>query len=126
MNASIGAYEVLDSGTIVILGDEDITIKLGADPLVFKFKFQQKDGESAHINFNASGLTQLDITLINFDSPTGASNSETLQVGRLGEKGQLERALHLNFALTAFGTNIKTRIMHYTFMLGAVVGPLTN
>jgi hypothetical protein len=123
-----GEYEILHSGTVLSFKDEPISFEL-AENMIVRLLFKTDPSKSNYIlSAGAYNGSQLDIDLINFDNPAGASPREPINLGHLN--GQV---LYLNFSVYTImsyheGSKpiLNARTLHYTWYTRELVRNPSN
>lgn len=115
MKIEVGKYEVISSGSIIQINDQDIKLTFADEDdtnvvLVIKFNNDSSVKEPT-TKYNALDTYHMEIIFSNFNDVTGIANTETITLGTLQKREWL-----FNYRIYAIGTLGK--LFHYTFYLG--------
>ncbi|MFZ4672524.1 MAG: DUF6864 domain-containing function [Flavobacterium sp.] len=113
MKITSGEYELLYSGTVIGINDEDISFEFPPEKASLKtiisFKTNTSEKNSS-INFELIDNKTLKIILINAESSLGTGNTNVLDIGNIDDK-----TLFFNYRIYSIKNISKT--IHYTFYL---------
>ena len=113
MKISSGNYEVISSGVVIGVKNEDISITLPQEYLNFKFIFEfieDKTQEGSPSKFEILNNETLNIKLYNLNNNITSGNTEISNLGHINN-----RELFLNYRV--LGLNELSYTLIYTFYL---------
>ena len=117
MKIKSGEYDVLYSGTVIGIKDQEVEFNFpeihASLKIIIDFKIDTSIKDSP-IKLDLPGNKTLKITLINTASSLGTGNAEVLEIGHING-----RRLYLNYRIYAI--NGISNTIHYTFYLGKEV-----
>jgi hypothetical protein len=117
MKIKSGEYEVLYSGTVIGIKEQEIEFNFpevhASLKIIIDFKIDDSIKDSP-IKIDLPGNKTLKLTLVNTASSLGTGNAEILEIGHINGK-----KLYLNYRIYAIQGISNT--VHYTFYLGKEV-----
>lgn len=110
VNIQVGNYEVLESGCVTSVGEQDVLFSLSPSMNV-RLRFLAKEGMKQSVDARIEQSTKLLIELTNFNNPLGTELVEPLEIGTY--KG---RKLLLHIRVIGMSDS-KNRVVFYTWFL---------
>ena len=114
MKIKSGEYEVIFSGTIIGIINEEIEFQFpdthASLKIIFAFK-TDKSTDKSPIEFDFPDEKSIRLTLVNIDGTFSTGNTELLEIGFLDD-----RKLYLNYRVHTIKDLSNT--LHYSFYLG--------
>lgn len=117
MKIKIGEYDVLKSGSLLVLDNNDIDFIMDEIGFTLRFKFETNDEKPDEQLAKASILESnkgIQITFTNYNNPLGTLNTKPLALGYYKN-----RNLYFNYKICSVDKIYKT--VYYTFLLGEEV-----
>ena len=112
---TIGKYEIIDSGTVVIDNNKDVTFEFENENLKFVFRFihdSTSEEQSQKIELKTDKSPYMEICFINFDGAQDTGNVNLTPLARI--QGQI---LSLKYRVTSIGTEKPDKIFNYSWYL---------
>lgn len=111
----IGDYEVLESGCVTSIQNQDILFSL-SDNIKIRIQFNSTDSKEQTMNLKLNDdSTELTVELSNFNNPLGTEFANAIEIGKF--QG---RKLSMHVKVIGMRDSMN-RVVFYTFLLGGLI-----
>jgi hypothetical protein len=114
MKITVGSYDVLDSGMVFSINNEDVVFEV-AETIKVRLEFIDTSENEPNMNASLSNDQEVKFVLTNFKNPLGTELTQPATIGTF--QG---RKLLLEFRVLGM-SNSSNKLIAYTWLLGGAI-----